>query len=328
MNDYATLRGLAVGDALGARFERIDGTRSLELADWRGELLGGGDPRIWPKGRPAGGTTDDTAFALALAGSLIESRGYDRLHAAASYVKLLDEEPPGGLGPTLRTAIERLKAGASPDDSGVVIPDTAPYCGSGTAMRIAPLGLYSARSHGHRPVIEGAEFVFCYEDAMRDATITHQSREAMAGSLVVAIGTRALVYHGFDKARHAIRSALQIAGLEDTRVRRALTGEIAADCSGDVANLVGLAWQDLTLASLDVRPWCNRAEVFRRAMLRTIARGGDTDTRAAVLGAWLGTWLGADAIPPEWAAGVQGWKTLEAYDRALSERDRFLPKVP
>lgn len=111
MNDYATLRGLAVGDALGARFERIDGTRSLELTDWRGELLGGGDPRIWPKGRPAGGTTDDTAFALALAGSLIESRGYDRLHAAASYVKLLDEEPPGGLGPTLRTGGRRSSCG-------------------------------------------------------------------------------------------------------------------------------------------------------------------------------------------------------------------------
>ena len=62
------LVGLAVGDALGARFEGCPPGTISPIED----MVGGGS-----RGLEAGQWTDDTAMALCLAASLIHCRGFD-----------------------------------------------------------------------------------------------------------------------------------------------------------------------------------------------------------------------------------------------------------
>lgn len=308
--DYATLRGLAAGDALGAAFETLTNRVDPRMASWRGELLDGGEALFWPNGRPAGGTTDDTAFATALARSLCRKGAYDLTDAGASYAPLLVVP---GLGGTLRKALERLATGVSPEVSGVEIPDDADYCGSGAAMRIAPWGLFVATREG----VSGLALDHCAWIARADACVTHACHEAEAGSLVVALGVQGLVDRSFAGVRWAIQDGLERASLAQTRVARAFRGEFTPNASGDVAHLIGAVWEDLTWAAIH-QPGSHPVELVQKTLMRTVKRGGDTDTRAAILGAWLGTWFGADAFPPEWAAQVQGWSELEALDRQLA----------
>lgn len=303
------MRGLAYGDALGAPFESLRGWVNPRLEGWQGALLEGGDPELWPEGRSAGSTTDDTAFACALARSLIGGE-YDPARTAKAYAELYRaryESSAGGIGGTLRGACRRLVAGVSWHEAAVREDPADPagsYCGSGAAMRAAPLGMRKAR----RRYVRGV--------ATLDAGITHYHPEAAVGSAVVAAGVARLC-DGLS-VREAELSILDMLreGLHGTRVARTFRGELPTDSSGDVAALVGLAWEDLRVAAFDLEQGGTPQGVFERACIRTVQRLGDTDTRASVLGAWLGAWLGEEGLPVE-ARAVANYEELAKLDEEL-----------
>lgn len=72
---------------------------------------------------------------------------------------------------------------------------------------------------------------------------------------------------------------------------------------------------------------------LRTAVIETVARGGDTDTVAAIVGGILGGRLGAEAVPQDWLAGIiEPWwheKRLTKLATQLAEVARTgIPQRP
>lgn len=119
------LLGLAVGDAMGAPLE------------------GHPPPSVKVTGMPAGGMyTDDTLQALALARSLVVSRGFS---PEDCMTRLLEGylQYPGFYGPT-SSAVFRLVLGGVPplDAAGQVYRTTGGSRSNGSVMRGPPLGIF------------------------------------------------------------------------------------------------------------------------------------------------------------------------------------------
>jgi ADP-ribosylglycohydrolase len=49
---------------------------------------------------------------------------------------------------------------------------------------------------------------------------------------------------------------------------------------------------------------------FRTATLETIAAGGDSAARAAMIGAWIGAELGIQGVPAEWRHKLSAEKRI------------------
>ena len=121
-----SLLGLALADALGARHEG----GALGAAVWW--ALGGvGSAELrW---------TDDTQMALGLARSLVERKGLDADHLAATWAR--DADWKRGYGRGARKMLARVRGGEDWRDANrAVFPDGS--FGNGAAMRVAPLALW------------------------------------------------------------------------------------------------------------------------------------------------------------------------------------------
>jgi ADP-ribosylglycohydrolase len=64
------------------------------------------------------------------------------------------------------------------------------------------------------------------------------------------------------------------------------------------------------LVALQNAFWCLHALDFEEGLVQTVARGGDTDTNAAIAGALLGACHGRDKIPARWILPVLACRPL------------------
>lgn len=132
------LLGLAVGDALGTT---VEFSRRGTFAPVT-EIVGGG-----PFGLGPGQWTDDTAMALCLAESLIETRGFDPVDQLERYVRwhrnghLSSTNSCFDIGTTVLTALVRFER-TREQYCGSTDPKSA---GNGSLMRLAPVPLRWAR---------------------------------------------------------------------------------------------------------------------------------------------------------------------------------------
>lgn len=145
-----SLLGLALGDALGARYE---GGRPGMVLETGGDLL------RW---------TDDTEMALGLAQSLAEKKGLDEDHLARTWAEGADFKR--GYGGGARRLLERIRQGADWRSSSRLLFPEGSY-GNGAAMRAAPLGLFYADPA---------------EPAARAAGITHAHALGLEGGVLIA----------------------------------------------------------------------------------------------------------------------------------------------
>lgn len=285
MNAPATLTGLAVGDALGMPFEMATVSDS-RLRAWTGDYEDGSRSPFTKELGP-GQWTDDTKMARALTDSLLQEQGYSPLGAAREYLRWFDSGDWRGIGTSIHKAMVRLKAGFPWTQSGV--PNAE---GNGTAMRVAPIGLF------YRYNIQAA-----VEMAGHDAHITHRSHEARVGSIAVAAGVACLLQRSTpetviskvlewlppslirDRLIHAERAA-QLPELRSDE--RALADAMAEFGSkAHVVDTVPSAF--LALAA---------TTSFKGAVRAAILCGGDTDTTGAVTGALAGTFYGIEEVAP------------------------------
>lgn len=299
------LLGLALGDALGAPFE-FEPAGSPRLEHWDGGFADGG-----PWHLPAGRFTDDTMMALALAEALCASDGmYDPDRVARGYLHWFDSGDHRGIGLTTAEALGRLADGVPPEESGLSGPNRS---GNGTAMRIAPLGIVTDDHDRLRA------------DAAMDAAITHRDEKASAGSRAVACGVAMLargVAPDLEWAEAVARCASEEAVAE--RVRRA--SALAAD-RADPAFALGTlgtgGYVVETVASavyLAVRfGGTETGNVDAHAALVAAVRAGDdTDTTAAVAGAFCGALAGASGLPPRLLADLEARDRIDGLGRRLA----------
>jgi len=269
-----TLLGTALGDALGLPAEGMSGraiARRFGRVD-RFRLLG-----------PIGFVSDDTEQAALLAQSLTRHPSDPDRCARAFRRSLLGRacRLPWGVGRATLRACGRIALGLP--RSGVM------SAGNGAAMRAAVLGAYFADRPDDR-----ARFGRIL------AEVTHRDPRAVEGALYVADLAAACARSPLGsapepcqaEARRSVTLAPLAEALDRARglaLRGATTAEAAATCgtSGYVLHTLAMA----TFAFLRYGP-----EPLP-ALTEVIAAGGDTDSTAAILGAWLGALHGPAALP-------------------------------
>ncbi|MEU6809424.1 ADP-ribosylglycohydrolase family protein [Streptomyces sp. NPDC046831] len=272
----ASLRGLAVGDALGSRFlvpahYPLLRSRALPPGPWR-----------W---------TDDTEMACSVVAVLAAHQRVDQDALARS----LAEHHGAGRGYGAGTArlLDRLREGGDWKVLAPALFKGLGSWGSGAATRIAPLGAWYADDP---------------EQATHQAEIsaypTHQHREAVVGAMAVAAaaalnaspagppdagalldGVIALV-----PARSAVGAGL----------RRARDMLDYADVA-TVAAVLGCGRRTSAHDTVPFALWsAARARGdYEEAFWTTVRAGGDVDTTCAVVGGVLAS-SGAGAPPEEW----------------------------
>lgn len=316
MNKPSALLGLAIGDSQGMPFETIGDTVHPDLATWDGKYRSGNwktrmtntlDGQSPLRHLPAGSTTDDTDFAVALADALLMHGYYNPQDAAMAYLHLARLRLPNGMGGSLQRAVQALDRGKSWEESGVKFEDPMTV-GNGAAMRIAPLALYFRN-----------EDYALMETVQQDAMITHNHREATAGNIILA----AVIAANGDRQRLLHFTTCYSSLYEDTLVHHALVRSRRSHKTPDEM-FAAVGRRGNVAQTVATAIWCadNCDNDFAAGVQMAVRGGGDTDTRAAITGAILGARIGLDGIPVWMREGLNdgfyGSERLIEMDAALA----------
>lgn len=270
------LLGLAAGDAVAAATQyRRPGTFAPV-----GDLLGGG-----PFALPRGGWSDDTAMALCLADSLLETGGFDARDQVDRYQRWQREGYLSATGQCLGITASTARALAMAQwrkqlFSGSHAPD---QLDPEPLSRIAPVVMFFFASQGEAiQLASEAARTTCQAPAVLAAC-----RE-LASALYLALSGQA-------KARILAEAAR---GTDPTAARRR---------SGSVTEALAIALE--AFAATDN---------FRDAVLHAANHGGNSDVAAAACGQLAGALYGASAIPAPWRDCLLQRPLIETYaDRLL-----------
>ncbi|MFJ5262179.1 ADP-ribosylglycohydrolase family protein [Streptomyces sp. NPDC088387] len=281
----ASLRGLAVGDALGSQFfvpvnYPLLKRRELPSAPWQ-----------W---------TDDTEMACSVVAVLAAHRRIDQDALAASFAEHHDFDR--GYGPAVNRLLRLVREGGDWRELSAALFNGQGSWGNGAAMRIAPLGAWYADDP---------------EQATHQAEIsaypTHQHREAVVGAMAVAAAAALAGAPGGPPTPGALldgvltlipRSAVE-AGLR--RARDMLD-------YGDAATVAAVLGSGRRTTAHDTVPfalWSAARSLgdYEQAFWTTAQVGGDVDTTCAIVGGILAAGK-AGAPPSTWSERVEalpGW---------------------
>jgi ADP-ribosylglycohydrolase/fructose-1,6-bisphosphatase/inositol monophosphatase family enzyme len=300
------LLGQLCGDALGAVFE-LQSARQIARAYPEGirKLLPGG-----PHGVLAGQPTDDSELALSLARAIVSRGSWDPEVVATSYARWLESGPfdvGNTTGAPLRSALTAVLSG-EPVAAAARAATRRGSSSNGALMRISPLGIF-----GHRLSGEDLE-----RFARADAELTHPHPDCVSANVLLVTALAAAIGRG-PTASEVHESVLERAKRRDitTRARRCV--ERAAthaprgffERQGDVAVALQNAFYQLLHAATPAE-----------GLIATVARGGDTDTNAAIAGALLGAVHGLQAWPASWRDRVLSCRPLGGLPGVGSPRPR------
>ncbi|MEM6733254.1 MAG: ADP-ribosylglycohydrolase family protein [Myxococcota bacterium] len=298
------LLGLAVGDALGLA---VEGMSRDSIARRYGTIE---RYRIL---EDVGYVSDDTEHTVMVLTALLRG-GSDLDQCLSAFRSLLRGwflRIPLGAGKTTLLACLRLTVGLK--NSG------RPSAGNGSAMRAPAIALRFPNDQQRR-LYFGKAF----------SRVTHLDPRAVEGALYVA----ELTAHCLEHSRTVDRQRLVGRAMEvvrDARLKTALQrASAAADDDVRYRQLPRTGYVVDTIAAAT-------AEFLRHgadpewAISSAVHAGGDTDSIAAIVGAWVGALHGADELPREWVEtledGVYGRSHLLSLVDALLE-DAEPPPVP
>ncbi len=261
------LLGQVAGDSLGALVEFQSAAEvGQRYPDGPRQLEDGGQ---W--GILAGQPTDDSEMALALGRQILADGRYDAAAVLESYRAWLRSEP-FDVGGTVRAA---LVDRANPASQA-----------NGSLMRASPLAMFV-----HAESVEEA-----VETAREDSRLTHPHPvcgDAVA-AFVVAVRHALREGDGPEAAWRAARAWAKSANAAFTVVET-LEKAVQAPpvCDGEHQGFVLVALQNAFYELL-------HAPSLEEGVVRTVRRGGDSDTNAAVAGALLGAVHGRESVPAQW----------------------------
>lgn len=295
------LYGQALGDAWGMpAYFRPDQTWT-HYNGWLDRLEPAPPDHPVHRGLQAGQFTDDTQQAFALANAIIHDgqiTAEGAARAIVSWYNQIDGDNSPFVGPSTRRAVQALKAGADPRQSGLH-GDT-----NGGAMRVSPIGLI----HPGNPQA-------ALEDAVIACTPTHFTDVAVSGACAVAAAiARAMTPNTtleeiINAGIHAADAGLRrgspwfgpsIARKIDFAVQLATDGTLPEqERLQNLYDLIGA-----TLAAADAVPCAFGVLAMAEGHPTETAilaanLSGDADTIGAMACAIAGAWQGIDAIPIE-----------------------------
>ncbi|MFK8910862.1 ADP-ribosylglycohydrolase family protein [Streptomyces sp. YS-3] len=276
----ASLRGLAVGDALGSQFFVPAHYPLLK----RRELPAG--PWQW---------TDDTEMACSVLAVLAAHGRIDQDRLARSFAEHHDFDR--GYGPAVNRMLRLIREGGDWRELAAELFNGQGSWGNGSAMRIAPLGAWYADDP---------------EQATHQAEIssytTHQHREAVVGSMAVAAAAALAA----DPAGPPTPAAL-LDGVVALVPRSAVGAGLrrARDMLdyGDPATVAAVLGCGRRTSAHDTVPFALWSAArglgdYETAFWTTAQVGGDVDTTCAIVGGVIAGAV-AGAPPAEWLARTE-----------------------
>ncbi|WP_031127837.1 ADP-ribosylglycohydrolase family protein [Streptomyces sp. NRRL WC-3719] len=281
----ASLRGLAVGDALGSQFfvpahYPLLQRRELPPAPWR-----------W---------TDDTEMACSVLAVLAEHDRIDQDALARSFADHHDFDR--GYGPAVNRMLRLIREGGDWRELAAALCQGQGSWGNGAAMRIAPLGAWYADDP---------------EQATHQAEIssytTHQHREAVVGCMAVAAAAAlAAAPEGPPRPADFLDAVVALvprsavgAGLRRAR------DMLDYDDTQTVAAVLGCGRRTSAHDTVPFALWSAARSLgdYERAFWTTARAGGDVDTTCAIVGGVVAA-TPAGAPPADWLARTEelpGW---------------------
>ncbi|MEU5958838.1 ADP-ribosylglycohydrolase family protein [Streptomyces sp. NPDC047525] len=281
----ASLRGLAVGDALGSQFFVPANYPLLK----RREAPPG--PWQW---------TDDTEMACSVFAVLVRQDRIDQDALALSFAEHHDFDR--GYGPAVNRLLRQVREGGDWRELASALFKGQGSWGNGAAMRIAPLGAWYADDP---------------EQATHQAEIsaypTHQHREAVVGAMAVAAASALAA----DPAGPPAPKAL-LDGVIDLVPRSAVGAGLrrARDMLdyGDAATVAAVLGCGRRTTAHDTVPFALWSAArglgdYERAIWSTAQVGGDMDTTCAIVGGVVASgaggapsaeWLERTEVLPAW----------------------------
>lgn len=287
------LFGLAIGDALGGKFEAqsADAIRARFPAAER--LIAYPQEEIW--------YTDDTQMTIGVAEALVE-RGEiaeDVLCRAfvANYL------PSRGYGRGARAVLDAMEDGR---DYRAVAEQHFPggSFGNGAAMRVAPVGLMF-RDDRKR----------LWAQARQSALPTHLHPLGIEGAQLLALAVA--LCSGMDRFDRDGFFAALLDACESAEYRGKLEEVTRVQSPDDLAAL-GNRIEALHSVPTAIASFALTPESFDAAVCNVIFLGGDTDTLAAMAGALSGAYLGVGRLPSRLVGLLESSPKGRAYVHQLA----------
>ena len=289
------LFGLAVGDALGGKFEAQSAEAIRKRFRSTEQLIAYPQDEIW--------YTDDTQMAIGVAEALLE-RGEiaeDVLCRAfvANYL------PSRGYGRGARAVLDAMEEGR---DYRAVAEQHFPggSFGNGAAMRVAPVGLLFRDDHRR-----------LWEQARLSALPTHLHPLGIEGAQLLALAVA--LCSGMERFDHAGFFAALLAACESADYRAKLEEAARARTPDDLAGL-GNRIEALHSVPTAIASFALAPESFEDAVCNVIFLGGDTDTLAAMAGSLSGAYLGIGRLPGRLVGLLESSPKGRDYIRQLAAR--------
>lgn len=275
------LFGLALADALGAPVEFLS-LREIKATYGAAGIQEPPAPALY---------TDDTQMALALCEGILdaglEAATEAQMQRIGSQFVEWRHSPENNRAPgaTCMNGIGRYETGIPWHKSGILNSK-----GSGTAMRVAPLGyLYQHDEARLR------------ELASASSLITHRHPTAIAASVAAAYAVK-LALDNVPVSQFIPRIMAFIDGMSDEMddaLRR--VGHVGAWADEEKALAhVGEGWTGEEAVALALYCVLRYPDNYVRCVRRAANTNGDSDTIACIAGGIMGARLGLDSIPLEW----------------------------
>jgi poly(ADP-ribose) glycohydrolase ARH3 len=288
------LLGLAIGDALGGKFEAQTADAIRNRFSAPEALISYPQEEIW--------YTDDTQMAIGVAETLVARGQIDEEKLCQAFVA--NYLPSRGYGRGARAVLEAMEAG---QDYRQVAERYFPggSFGNGAAMRVAPVGLVF-RDDRRR----------LWEQARLSALPTHLHSLGIEGAqllaLAVALSSR---MDRFD--RDAFFADL-LAACESASYRAKVEEAARVETADDLARL-GNRIEALESVPTAIASFALTPESFEQTVSNVIFLGGDTDTLAAMAGALSGAHLGAARLPARLVGLLESSPKGRAYLHQLAD---------
>jgi poly(ADP-ribose) glycohydrolase ARH3 len=266
------LLGLAVGDALGGRFESRSAEHLRERFATPQALFDYPTDELW--------YTDDTQMAIGVAEALIAAGEIVESELCTAFVA--NYVPSRGYGWGARAVLSAMEGG---EDYRAVAQEYFPggSYGNGAAMRVAPVGL-----------VFGDDLDRVAELARISALPTHVHPLGIEGARVIALAVAILSRTDrFD--RQSLLDPL-IDRCETPEFRDKLARVRTISSVADLAEL-GSGIEAVQSVPTAVAAFCLAPDSYQQAVGNVILLGGDTDTLAAMTGALSGAYLGRSGLP-------------------------------
>ncbi len=252
-------------------------------------------------GQPAGTVTDDTDMIVCIARSLAEKRAFDGQDIADRFAKWYDDGP-FDIGLMTADAISEYQSGTSWRDAGREVWQRraeGSNAGNGSIMRCAPHAIaFAEASDTLEQVSKQSSAITHYDPRCQYGCVL--LNQTIAGFLRGAESplAEAIVRVDGDGPDELVETIRLVPDLVDDK-QLANTGYV-------VHTLQTSLYDALT------------ADSAEEAIVKSVNRGGDTDTLGAVTGALAGARFGASGLPDRWLETVEYRNDLALLGQALA----------